>query len=115
MVVVVSGSWKNHPKKEDGDMPLKKVYSAKITLTKFIKGTVGGLVVFALLRTVMGRDVGWDEVNEFRGLILATLPLFYGLYEAVYNVVKFFAGDKIKEEVGAVKDTIYHFTHKDAD
>ncbi len=91
-------------------MPLKKVYSAKITLKKFLKGGLGGVVVFALLRTTMGRDVGWHEVNEFRALLLATLPLFYGLFEAVWNVVRFFT----KEKTDGIKETIYHFTHKDA-
>ncbi len=95
-------------------MPLKKVYSAKIGFKKMLKGNVGGVVVFAFLAAIFGRGVvDWEMVNEFRELVFAAMVLLYGAFEGVWNLIKFFAGDKIKEEVDTIKKTVYHFTHKD--
>ncbi len=93
-------------------MPEKKVFQWKISAKKWLKGTFGGLVIFAFLRTTAGRGVGWEEVNQLRTLLEVLIATLYGVFEAVWGIVKFYREQK--EPKPDPPKPAQNFTHKDA-
>ncbi len=93
-------------------MPIQKVYNWKITAKKFIKGGVGGALIYALLRA--GHGGGWEEVNLVRGMLEGVLIAGFALFEAIWNVVKFFKDRNEPTPAPPKPGPKQNFDHKDA-
>jgi hypothetical protein len=71
----------------------------QVSAKKFIKGTLGGLAIFAALRAGLGRDVGWPEVQAFQGLLEVIIAAAFGCFEAVWGAIKWWR----EQQAGAAK------------
>ena len=89
--------------------------SKKTAVLKFIKGALGGTLIFVALRLGLGREVGWPEVHAFQGLIEGVIVCAFGLFEAVWGIVKFFREKAAEEKawLAAGGQPTKNFTSKD--
>lgn len=97
---------------EVGKQEKAGVFSSKTAALKFVKGALGGAVIFTALRLGLGREVGWPEVQAFQGVLEVVIVAAFGLYEAVWGAVRWWLEQKSEKPVAPGPDT--NFTHKDA-
>ena len=73
---------------EPKDAVEKKAWNIALAVRKLLKGTGGGLLIFALLRA--GHGGGWADVAEARNYLEVLISAAYGLFEAIWGTVKWY-------------------------